>query len=139
MPSLGGRAGGNALQKYGLGFDNLNVLNEHGQIIAEYSSTYDYKISIGIPLPGSDPMYLRFPFWFQGRSWVLEPKTTRQDIEEFRLTGVALTRSGQELLRIIELQPMEAYLQDLTEFFEKQGLHMVESSIQEPHSFNRVS
>ena len=135
VPSLGGNAGANALQKYGLGFDNLNILNEHGLIIADYNSYYDYKVSVGILLPGSEQMYLRFPFSYQGRPWILEPTIQRSDNKELRLTGVALTRSGQELSRIVEPSPIEAYIQDLTEYFTKQGLRMVESSIQEPHSF----
>ena len=36
VPSLGGNAADNALQKYGLDFGNLNVLNEHGLIISDY-------------------------------------------------------------------------------------------------------
>ena len=135
-PSLGGNAGANALQKYGLGFDNLNVLNEHGLIIADYNSYYDYRMSVRILLPGPSPTYLGIPFSFQRRRWVLEPTTQRPDNRELMVAGVALTRSGQELSRIVELQPIEAYVQDLTEFFRKQGLRMVESSIQEPHSFN---
>lgn len=136
VPSLGGNAGANALQKYGLGFDQLNALNEHGLIIADYNSSYDYKMSVGVPLSGSEPNYLRIPFWFQGRRWVLEPTTQHLDTNELRVIGVALTRSGRELSRIVELEPMEAYVQDLTEFFSKQGLRMVESSLQEPHSFS---
>ena len=135
VPSLGGNAAANALQKYGLNFDNLNVLNEHGLIIAEYNSYYDYNMSVGILLPGPEPRYLRFPFSFQGRPWVLEPTAQRPNNKEFKLTGVALTRSGQELSRIVEIQPMEAYAQDLAEFFKKQGLLMVESRTKEPHSF----
>ena len=138
VPSLGGRAGNDALKKYGLDFGILNILNEHGLIIAGFESLYDYKISTGALLPGPEPICLWFPFWFQGRPWVLEPTTQRQRTEEFRLKGVALTRSGRELSRIVELQPMEAYFQDLTEFFENQGLRMVlESSIEEPHYRSR--
>ena len=38
VPSLGRNAADNALQKYGLGFLTLNVLNEYGLIISEYNS-----------------------------------------------------------------------------------------------------
>ena len=137
--SLGGNAGSNALQKYGLGFGDLNVLNEHGLIISDYNSWYDYRRIIGIPLPDREPRYVRFPFTFQGRSWVLEPTTQRRGDEEFRLEGVALTRSGQELSRIVELQSMEEYHRDLIDCFEKKGLHMVQSSIDGPHSFTITS
>ena len=39
--SLGGDASQNALKKFGLSFDSLNVLNEHGLVIADYRSWYD--------------------------------------------------------------------------------------------------
>ena len=35
VPSLGGNPGSNTLQKYGLGYDQLNILNEYGLIISE--------------------------------------------------------------------------------------------------------
>ena len=41
VPSLGGNAAQNSLEAYGLGFGNLNVLNEHGLIIADYNSWFD--------------------------------------------------------------------------------------------------
>ena len=44
--SLGGDATQNALRKFGLSFDNLNILSEHGLIIAEYRSWYDFKICV---------------------------------------------------------------------------------------------
>ena len=36
VPSMGGNAGNNALQEYGLDFATLNLLNEHGLIISDY-------------------------------------------------------------------------------------------------------
>ena len=140
VSSLGGNAANNSLRQYGLGFADLNVLNEHGLIISDYNAWYDYQMSIGLPLPGPGQESVRIPFMFQGRSWVLENTTTqpRKD-QEFRLSGVALTRSGQELSRIIELQPMEAYSQGLIDFFAKRNLRMVETSSNQPQSFLSVS
>ena len=138
VPSLGGNAGTNALQKYGLDFGKLNVLNEHGLIIADYNSWHDYKLSVGISLSGPEPQWLRIPFTFQGRSWALESTTRRREDEEVRLSGVALTQSGRELSRIVELQRMEEYSQDLTAFFEKSGLRMVELATHEPHSYKQA-
>ena len=42
VPSLGGDAAHNALEKYGLGFGNLNVLSEHGLVISDYNCWGDY-------------------------------------------------------------------------------------------------
>ena len=72
--SLGGNAGSNALKKYGLSFVNLNVLNEHGLVIADYNSWRDYQVCIGIHLAQPEQEIFRHPFSFQGRSWVLLPK-----------------------------------------------------------------
>ena len=52
VPSLGGDPGANALKKYGLFFNRLNILNEYGLIIPEYNSRVDYQVSIaddGLP------------------------------------------------------------------------------------------
>ena len=136
VPSLGGEPGTNALQKYGLAYDVLNVLNEYGLIISEYNSWYDFKMSIGIPLPAPDPgRIIRFPFTFQGRYWVLVPTTQRDMSQEFKLSGVALTRSGRELSSIVGLEPMEEYTQDLITFFKSNGLYMIEVNSNQPNAF----
>ena len=124
--SLGGNAASNALEKYGLGFDNLNVLNEQGLIISDYNSWRDYQVCVGIHLPERKHEIFRHPFSFQGRNWALLPKTERAANEEFRIDGVALTRSGRELSRIVDLAPMKEYTQALMEFFEAKGLRMTE-------------
>ena len=132
VPSLGLDAGHNALRKYGLDFGNLNVLNEHGLIISGYNSWHDYRACIG--LYSSEPkqgMWL-VPFSFQGRYWVLLPTTERPVDKEFRLSGVALTRSGRELSRIVDLEPMNEYAQALMKFFQGKNLQMTEVDSWQP-------
>ena len=126
VPSLGGDAGQNALQEYGLQFDKLNVLNEYGLIISDYNSRYDYKLCIGIPMPGPTPRFVRIPFGFQGQYWVLVPTGQHKDEQEFRLSGVALTKAGRELSTIVDLEPVNDYFQALMEYFKKSGLQMTE-------------
>ena len=136
VPSLGGNPGTNALQTYGFNYDVLNVLNEYGLIISEYNSWYDFKMSIGISLPAPAPRQMvRMPFTFQGRYWVLVPTTQRDMSQEFKLSGVALTRSGRELSSIVGLEPMEEYMQDLITFFESNGLQMTEVTSNQPDVF----
>ncbi len=137
IPFIRSYGDGNALRKYGLGFGNLNMLNEHGLIFSEYNSWYDIRMCIGSPLPGPTPgQVLRIPFGFQGRYWILIP--TSQSIlgKEFRLSGVALTQSGRELSTIVGLEPMEEYAQDLMNYFEKNKLQMTEIDGGQPQVFS---
>lgn len=136
VPSLGGNPGNNVLEKYGFSYDVLNALNEYGLIISDYNSWYDHKMSIGIPISAPYPgQVMRLPFTFQGRYWVLLPTTQRETSAEFRLSGVALTRSGREMSRIVELEPMAEYKQDLMTFFESSGFQMIEVPSNQPVVF----
>ena len=131
VPSIGGNAGTNALRKYGLGFGELNILNEHGLIISDYNSWYDYKMCVGVS-HGSPGQFLRIPFWFQNRFWVIESDSDGRRDKEFRLSGVALTRAGQELSRVVALETNAKYAADLTSFFAKRGFRMVEVETMQP-------
>ena len=128
VPSLGGAPAQNSLQKYGLTFDNLNVLNEHGLIIGDYDSSYDIRMSIGIPtIRAQQPnAMIRVPFTFQGRHWILEPTPQSAIGQERRLHGVALTQAGKELYSIVEQEPIPDYHQALVDYFASQHLTMTE-------------
>ena len=127
VPSLGGNAATNSLRAHGLGFDVLNRLNEHGLIISDYNSWYDYRVAIGIAV-GDRGSVVRIPFAFQGKSWVLVPQQRREPTELCKLSGVALTMSGRELARVIDLQPMEVYAQELRSYFMREKLRMIEGT-----------
>ena len=120
VPSLGSNAGSNALSKYGLGFDQLNILHEHGLIISDYNSWSDYRLCIADENP---PI---IPFRHQERDWVLLPSPEREQGKEFRVSGVALSRVGRELFPIADQDPMEDYIRELKTFFAQQNLQMVE-------------
>ena len=126
--SLGGDASQNALQEFGLSFLNLNVLNEHGLIIADYNSWYD--ISTSISAYGTDDnqekIVGRIPFLFQERYWVLRPTRQRKVGAEYRVNGVALTKAGQELTNVVDHQTVPRYIQKLEAFFSSHGMVMTE-------------
>ena len=128
VPSLGLNAGDNSLQKFGLAYSNLNILNEHGLIISDYNSRYDMRMCIGIVGRSSDQglVLVRIPFGFQGRHWILTASSERQLSAELFVSGVALSRAGMELSKITECEPMPEYHQALAEFFASQGLVMTE-------------
>lgn len=122
VSSLGGNAGANALEKYGLGFRQLNTLNEYDLIIADYNSWHGYKACIlnsGIPIT--------LPFQYQGKHWFLVPSQDRDNNPEFKLAGVVLSHVGRELFHIVDQDPMPEYTEDLKKFFAAQKLHMVEA------------
>ena len=126
VPSLGGNPAQNALKDHGLSFDTLNVLNEHGLIIADYNSWFDFRACVDIhPSEPKQGNLLVIPFRFQERYWVLVPINQR-DNKEFKLSGVALTRSGRELSSVVDLEPMDDYAQDLTRFFKAKNLQVTE-------------
>ena len=124
VPSLGGNAGSNALSEYGLGFNQLNLLNEYDLIISDYNSWYDCSSSI---INEDKPGFLLFKY--QGKSWALLPSSEQDSRSEFKLSGVALSRVGCELFHIVGQDPMPQYTQDLKKFFAGQKLQMVEIPI----------
>lgn len=123
VPSLGGQPGSNALSKYGLGFGQLNILNEYNLIISDYNSWYGYNLCI---MNKDNPVLL--PFQHQGKYWILLPTPERGNTSEFKLSGVALSRVGRELSRIIDQDPMSEYTEDLKKYFAGQKLRMIEVS-----------
>ena len=124
-PTLGRNTEGNALEKYGLGFDALNVLNEHGLIISDYDSWRDFSASAGMPRPGTDAR-LHLPFSFQGKYWILKSTAQAAHLKDLRIHGIALTKAGQELSRVIELEPASDYAEELHKYFLSMELTLVE-------------
>ena len=126
--SLGGDASQNALREFGLSFDNLNILNEHGLIIPDYRSRHDIRMCISSPgtTDQGKPVLVRVPFLFQNRYWILEPTKGRKAGAEYQVSGVALTKAGRELSRVVECQPIPSYSEQLETFFKSQGFAMTE-------------
>lgn len=128
VSSLGGDPGSNVLEKYGLGYGQLNLLNEYNLIISSYNSYYTYNMCI----VSQDNQAL--PFKYQGKYWVLSPLPERKNKPELRISGVALTHVGRELFHIVDQDPMLEYTQELKKFFAEQNLAMVEVSINRPRN-----
>ena len=134
VPSLGGSAASNSLEAYGLSFGALNLLNEHGLIISDYNSWYDYRPSE--ELYAAHPTHLmRIPFRFQNRHWVLIPTSQRDPRKKLRLSGVAMTHSGRELSNVVGLETMDEFFQALSSYFQRQNLKMTEVKSLWPQAF----
>ena len=132
VPSLGGNAGSNALQEYGLNFDTLNLLNEHGLVISDFHSWRDIIPCVLVPLPGEGQQAMCVPLDYQGKHWILPPMSNEHIGKPLRINGVALTQSGRELSGIVPVEPVETYSQELGQFFEKSGFRMIEVSDGQP-------
>ena len=122
---LGAYSGGNALRNYGLDFEKLNVLSEHGLINPEYNTWRDYRGSIRLALPLGQTLVC-LPLYFQGKYWILVPVGANFQGNDFKLFGAALTGSGREISRVIGLMPAEEYTLRLTEHFMTNDLQMTE-------------
>jgi hypothetical protein len=126
VASLGGNAGQNALQKYGVGFDQLNTLEEFGLIISDFNSSMNYRGSVAID------RNVPLPFIYQTRPWgLISSKDEASHLqEELRVPGVALSQSGKELMKIVEQQANDEYTEALKNYFKQLDLSMVEISLQ---------
>lgn len=114
-----GHAGSNSLQAYGLSFDALNVLQEYGLIISDLNSYMDYRMSIASG--NKVPMSMSYC----GEQWALVPKIAATPAQELRLEGVSFSRSGKELLSVVQIDPNEQYTAALKKYFDDRGYTMV--------------
>ena len=71
-------------------------------------------------------LQITIPFVYANREWGFVPTVDRPEAQELRLHGVSLSRAGKELLKIVDVEPIEAYTTALQEYFETQNLRMVE-------------
>lgn len=126
VPSLNGNAADNALSNYGLHFNALNLLHEHGLIIADYNSWRDFQLCIARAGSGQQ-QEVTVPFQFQGRLWGLTPISDDISVKsKVKVHGVALTRAGIELSAAVDVLPAGSFTRELKGFFEGLHLRMVE-------------
>ena len=85
---------------------------------------------------GSTLLAIRFPFLHQGRCWVLEPRRELKLDAKLKLHGVALTRSGMELSKVVETEPAQEFMQDLMAFFRGQGFDMTAVLSEKPQMWD---
>ncbi len=118
--SLGGNAGANALQDYGLNFDRLNLLHEYGLIISDYNSYLDFRMCVA-----NENRQVSIGFIYENEEWGLLPINERKSEQELRLHGVALSRSGKELLKIVDITRNQEYSFALKDYFKGLDLEML--------------
>jgi hypothetical protein len=116
-----GSPGENSLSKYNLSFSNLNILQEYGLIIPEYSSIRSYSACIA-----NENNVIGGSLYFQNRHYGLVPIDKDKFDKDLRFSGVAFTKAGKELLNIIPTIETENYKSDFIEFLNGKHLKLVE-------------
>ena len=122
--SLGGNAAQNCLADYGLDFETLNRLNEHGLVISDYNSWMKYVVT-GEDALNSDGREASYSCVFQGCPRDLGLSQPGAERKEIRLSGVALTWTGRELANVVEVRAEKTYRRELEKFFGRMGIKMV--------------
>ena len=123
--SLGKSASLNSLRSYGLGFGQLSLLEENGLIISQYDSQMHYENFVA---DGSRSMVLSF--LYQNKDRIFIPLPNWQTSDKLWLSGVALSHSGRELMKIVDTEEDKKYTDALQEYFKSLNLEMVECRMQ---------
>lgn len=119
--SFSGSAASNSLTKYGLSFDNLNVLQEYGLIISDYNSYMNYA-----PCIVNEQKQISASLCYGNKHYGLIPTDKKKYDKTVKFNGVALTKAGKELLKIIPIEDSANYRKDLEEFLSKKHLQLLE-------------
>ncbi len=117
--AVGERPGNNGLQQYGLRFADLNLLAEYGLITPNYvtSATYDPCVAVDNKVHG----YIRH----QNKTYVLE-KVNAEATMPLKVSGVAFSSAGRELLPIVETDSVPEYTEALVAYFQSAGFKLEE-------------
>lgn len=111
-----GEASGSALAQYRLDFSSLLLLAEHGLVVQDFKTRYDFGRLLNIYRG-----YGRWPVNFQGEPWELVPRYAVSYETPFALPGICMTQSGRELFRVVDFMPTEesnAYRSALISYLE---------------------
>ena len=110
IPTMHGTAGRNSLVEYEITFHSLTLLNEYGLVTNEFDTNFPFDLCIGTS--SLEPVHEQIltSFEFQRRHWILVTNSPDNPSPSgFHLSGIALTRSGRELLTVVDQIPMESY------------------------------
>jgi uncharacterized protein DUF2806 len=118
--SFSGSAASNSLTKYGLSFDNLNILQEYGLIISDYNSYMNYA-----PCIANEQMHIGASLCYGETQYGLVPTDKEKYDKTAQFNGVAFTKAGKELLKIIPFKDAPIYKKDLEDFLSKKHLKLL--------------
>lgn len=118
--SLNGNAASNSLLNYGLSFDNLNILQEYGLIISDYNSQMKYA-----PCIPNENKEVGATLLFGTQHYAVVPTDIEKYDKILQLNGVAFTKAGKELRKIIPIEEVQGYKKDFEDFLAKKHLKLV--------------
>ena len=113
-------AGDNGLEEYGLPYGHIINLIHHGLVNPELSTSADYSRALVRPEEPHDS------FKYLNRGWLLTPIGEEGLRSNLQLKGVLFSKTGLELLRIVEQHEVVEYTESLIEFFDNKQLLMTE-------------
>jgi hypothetical protein len=119
--TVAGNAASNSLLSFGLSFDDLNVLQEYGLIIADYNSYMPYS-----PCIANEEYRVNAVLHYKSKDYGLVPTDRAMYDKELMLHGVALTNAGKELMDIVPVTKSELYEAALIDFFKARHLELKE-------------
>ena len=108
-----GSIGQNSLARYGLPYDACVILQEYGLVVSDLAGYFDYQSSQQVD--GA----VQLPLTHQNKHWMMV-KQQGQPRSEMHFDGMRFSRSGYELLSIVELQPVPAYTEAMKVFLRNQ-------------------
>ena len=122
IPAVGGSLDQNCLAEHGFDYRALTALTEAELLHPEFSSSADYgPISPTNPTRPND----QIPMVHQGRMWLLIPLSADRQGKPVGVTGAMFTRSGRELLTIVDIEEKPEFTEQLQQHFASQGYSMV--------------
>ena len=108
-----GQASSNSLESYGLGFEELNILQEYGLINPNYDSHIGVKYDSSI----SEPVSIQLFYQKHEYTLLCSPGLLNHTIFQ----GVMLSQSGLELFSVVSRTYNKQYIDSLKVFFESKG------------------
>ena len=116
----------NSPTNFGIRFGDLLVLNEYGLIVSAFNTQADYRVAVWGPgnlAPGREQAGR---LEFQGQQWALIYDEEWDFNQELWVQGVNVTQAGQELSKVVELEPVPKHAEALKGYFAEKGLDMVQ-------------
>jgi len=93
----------------------------YGLIISDYNSNVHYS-----PCIANEQNQVSAALHFQNKDYALVPSAREKYDKDLKLSGVALTKAGKELIDIIPITNSDSYADELVKYLESKHLDIVE-------------